>query len=83
MFVAEKDRAIGLIGVADPIKSSTPEAIRSLHDEGIRIVMLTGDSQTTAKALAGKLGINEVIAEASVTGSSSRRTYSIRLPDDR
>ena len=63
MFVAEKDRAIGLIGVADPIKSSTPEAIRSLHDEGIRIVMLTGDSQTTAKALAGKLGIDEVIAE--------------------
>jgi P-type Cu+ transporter len=63
MFVAEGGRAIGLIGVADPIKSSTSEAIRTLHDEGIRIVMLTGDSQTTAKAVAGKLGIDDVIAE--------------------
>jgi Cu+-exporting ATPase len=63
MFVAENNRIAGIIGVADPIKSSTPEAIRSLHDEGIRIVMLTGDSQTTAKAVAGKLGIDEVIAE--------------------
>src|SRR6516162_8077132 len=43
--------------------SSTPEAIRNLHHEGIRIVMLTGDSQTTAQAVAGKLGIDEVIAE--------------------
>src|SRR5262249_17149924 len=51
------------LGVADPIKSSTPEAIRSLHDEGIRIVMLTGDGQTTAKAVASKLGIDDVIAE--------------------
>jgi Cu+-exporting ATPase len=63
MFVAEDGRPIGLIGVADPIKPSTPDAIRSLHEEGIRIVMLTGDSQTTAKAVAGKLGIDEVIAE--------------------
>ena len=63
MFVAEGGRAIGLIGVADPIKTSTPEAIRSLHEEGIRIVMLTGDSQTTAKAVAGKLSIDDVIAE--------------------
>jgi Cu+-exporting ATPase len=63
IFVTEDGRAIGLIGVADPIKSSTPEAIRSLHHEGIRIVMLTGDSQTTAKAVAGKLGIDDVIAE--------------------
>jgi Cu+-exporting ATPase len=51
------------VGVADPIKSSTPEAIRTLHGEGIRIVMLTGDSQTTARAVAGKLGIDDVIAE--------------------
>ena len=63
MFVAEGSRAVGLIGVADPIKASTPEAIRSLHDEGVRIVMLTGDSQTTAKAVAGKLRIDDVIAE--------------------
>jgi Cu+-exporting ATPase len=63
MFVAEAGRAIGIIGVADPIKSSTPEAIRSLHNEGIRIVMLTGDSHTTAKAVAEKLGIDDVVAE--------------------
>jgi Cu+-exporting ATPase len=63
MFVAEDGRVRGLIGVADPIKSSTPEAIRSLHEEGIRIVMLTGDSQTTAKAVAGKLRIDDVTAE--------------------
>jgi Cu+-exporting ATPase len=63
MFVAESGRAIGLVGVADPIKASTPEAIRSLHEEGVRIVMLTGDSQTTAKAVAGKLGIDDVIAQ--------------------
>jgi Cu+-exporting ATPase len=63
MFVAENNRAIGLIGVADPVKPSTPEAIRSLHAEGIRIVMLTGDSRTTAQAVASELGIDDVIAE--------------------
>jgi Cu+-exporting ATPase len=63
MFVAQDGRLIGLIGVADPIKPSTPDAIRSLHGEGIRIVMLTGDSQTTAKAVARKLQIDDVIAE--------------------
>lgn len=63
MFVAVDGRAAGLIGVADPIKDSTPEAIRLLHDEGIRIVMLTGDSRTTAEAVAGKLGIDDVVAE--------------------
>src|SRR6185503_16534344 len=51
------------IGVADPIKKSTPEAIRQLHDEGVRIVMVTGDSRTTAEAVAKKLGLDEVIAE--------------------
>jgi P-type Cu+ transporter len=63
MFVSCEGRVIGLVGVADPIKSSTPEAIGTLHGEGIRIVMLTGDSQTTARAVAGKLGIDDVIAE--------------------
>jgi Cu+-exporting ATPase len=63
VFVSENRRAVGLIGVADPIKSSTPDAIRALHDEGIRIVMLTGDSQTTAKAVARTLGIDEVMTE--------------------
>ncbi len=63
MFVATEGRVAGYVGVADPIKDSTPEAIRSLHDEGIRIVMLTGDNRHTAAAVAKKLGIDEVVAE--------------------
>ena len=63
MFVAVDGKAAGLIGVADPIKATTPEAIRQLHNEGIRVVMLTGDSRTTAAAVARKLGIDDVIAE--------------------
>jgi Cu+-exporting ATPase len=63
MFVAADGKVAGLVGVADPIKESTPEAIRALHEEGIRIVMLTGDSQTTARAVAKKLEIDDVIAE--------------------
>ncbi len=63
MFVAVDGKAAGLIGVADPIKETTPEAIRQLHEEGIRIVMLTGDSRTTAEAVARKLNIDEVVAE--------------------
>jgi len=63
MFVAIDGGAAGLIGVADPIKASTPEAIETLHREGIRIVMLTGDSATTARAVAGTLGIDDVVAE--------------------
>ena len=55
MFVAIDGAIAGLIGVADPIKASTPEAIRALNDEGIRIVMVTGDSKTTAQAVARKL----------------------------
>ena len=63
MFVAVDGKAAGVIGVADPIKATTPEAIRELHKEGIRVVMLTGDSRTTAAVVARKLGIDEVIAE--------------------
>ncbi|MBU1056620.1 MAG: heavy metal translocating P-type ATPase [Proteobacteria bacterium] len=63
MLIAINGKAAGLIGVADPIKDSTAEAIRDLHAEGIRVVMLTGDSKTTAKAVAGKLGIDQVHAE--------------------
>ena len=62
MFVAVDRRLGGLVAVADPIKDSTPEAIRALHGEGLRVVMLTGDSETTARAVAGKLEIDEVIA---------------------
>ncbi|MHB1381925.1 MAG: copper-transporting P-type ATPase [Thermoleophilia bacterium] len=63
MLVAIDGKAAGLIGVADPIKDSTPEAIRDLHAEGITIVMLTGDSKVTASAVAGELGIDQVHAE--------------------
>jgi Cu+-exporting ATPase len=63
MFVAVDGRPAGLVGVADPIKESAPEAIRTLHAEGIRVVMMTGDSRTTAQAVAKKLGIDDVIAE--------------------
>jgi len=63
MFVAIDNRLVGLLGVADPIKSTTQEAVQQLHDEGIRIVMLTGDNKTTADAVAKKLGLDEVIAD--------------------
>ena len=63
MFVLVDDKPAGLIGVADPIKETTPEAVKQLHAEGIRIVMLTGDSRTTAETVGRKLGIDEVVAE--------------------
>jgi Cu+-exporting ATPase len=63
MFVAVDGRLAGLLGVADPIKESTPEALRALHNEGMRIVMLTGDNRTTAEAVARRLGIDEVVAD--------------------
>jgi Cu+-exporting ATPase len=63
MFVAIDRRPAGLLAVADPIKESAAEAIRALHDEGVDIVMLTGDSATTAQAVAAHLGIDRVEAE--------------------
>ena len=63
MFVAVDGKLAGLVGVADPIKSTTPDAIRALRAEGLRVVMMTGDSKTTAKAVAATLGLDDVIAE--------------------
>ncbi len=63
MLLAVDGKAAGLIGVADPIKPTTTEAIRDLHGEGIRVVMLTGDSRKTAEAVAAKLDIDQVQAE--------------------
>ena len=63
MFLSIDGTAAGLIGVADPIKGSTPEAIRDLHAEGVTIVMLTGDNRATAEAVAGRLGLSKVQAE--------------------
>jgi P-type Cu+ transporter len=63
MFVLVDDRLAGLLGVADPVKGTTAEALRELRADGLRIVMLTGDHRTTAEAVAKALGIDEVLAE--------------------
>jgi Cu+-exporting ATPase len=63
MFVAVDGRAAGFIAVADPIKATTPAALKRLKADGVRIVMLTGDNRTTAQAVAAKLGLSEVEAE--------------------
>jgi Cu+-exporting ATPase len=62
MYLVIDGKIAGLLGVTDPIKETTPEAIRQLHHEGIKVVMLTGDNRTTAIAVAKKLDIDEVIA---------------------
>ena len=63
MFVAIDGRSAGLLGVTDPIKKSTADALRALRQDGIEIVMVTGDSRTTAQSVADKLGIEHVQAE--------------------
>jgi Cu+-exporting ATPase len=63
MFVVIDGQVSAILGVADPIKESTPDAIAALHREGMRVVMLTGDNRKTANAVAAKLSIDEVIAE--------------------
>jgi Cu+-exporting ATPase len=63
MFVAIDDQMAGLVGVADPIKATTVEAIRQLHDDGVKVVMLTGDNRTTAAAVAQTVGIDRVEAD--------------------
>ena len=65
MFVSVDGAFAGMIGVADPIKETTPEAIKRLHAEGLKVVMLTGDSEATAQAVATKVGIDEVHADVS------------------
>ncbi len=62
MFVAVDKKAAGFVSVSDPIKETTPAAIEALHREGVRIVMLTGDSETTARAVAATLNLDEVVA---------------------
>lgn len=63
MFISVEDKIAGLLAVSDPIKETTPQAIRALHEEGLRVVMLTGDNRATADAVAAKLGIDQVVAE--------------------
>jgi Cu+-exporting ATPase len=63
MMVAVDGRLAGLLGVADPIKASSQEAIKQLHAEGLKVIMVTGDNRTTAEAVAKQLGLDDVIAE--------------------
>lgn len=62
VYVAHENRAIGILGIADPIKDTTPEAVELLHKSGVELMMLTGDNRTTANAVAKKLGIDKVKA---------------------
>jgi Cu+-exporting ATPase len=62
MFVVADNRPAGIISVQDPIRESSREAVRALHEDGIRVVMLTGDNETTARAVAQELGIDDVMA---------------------
>jgi Cu+-exporting ATPase len=63
MYLAADGRVLGAVAVADPVKPSTPDALRALRDEGLRVVMLTGDNRATATAVARELGLDEVVAE--------------------
>lgn len=72
MFVAVDGTLAGIVGVADPIKASTPEAIAALHAEGLRVVMITGDSETTARAVAARLGIDAVFAGVLPDGKANK-----------
>jgi Cu+-exporting ATPase len=63
MFIVVEGRLAGLVSVADPVKETTAEALKALHAEGLRIVMVTGDNERTARAVAGRLGIDEVRAD--------------------
>jgi Cu+-exporting ATPase len=63
LFVAIDGRAAGVLAIADPVKPTTPEALRLLREDGVRVVMLTGDHKTTAQAVATRLGLDEVHAE--------------------
>lgn len=62
LFVAEEKKLVGFIGVADPIKASTPDALKLLHHMGVRVILATGDNETTARAVANVLGIDDVRA---------------------
>jgi Cu+-exporting ATPase len=88
MLLAIDGKAAGLIGVADPVKASTPDAIRALHEEGIQVIMLTGDNRTTAEAVAKKLGIDRIEAEvlpeqkASIVKQLQAQGYIVAMAGD-
>jgi len=68
VYLAVDGKAAAVLGISDPIKATTPAAIRALHEEGVRVIMLTGDSRATAEVIARKLGIDEVRAEVLPAG---------------
>ncbi len=68
VWVAVDGKAVGIIGIADPIKETTPAAIRALHEMGLKIIICTGDNRKTAEAVARELGIDEVRAELTPQG---------------
>jgi Cu+-exporting ATPase len=88
VIAAIDGRLAGLLGVADPVKATTPEALRQLHEEGLRVIMLTGDSRATAEAVAKSLGIDEVIAEvlpeqkSEVVGRLQREGHKVAMAGD-
>ena len=71
MFVASEGRIAGLLAIADPVKATTPAALAKLREEGIRVVMVTGDNRTTALAVAQKLGISDVEAQVLPDGKTA------------
>jgi P-type E1-E2 ATPase len=68
MYAAIDGKLAAIMAVADPIKESTPAAIQALHDMGLKVVMISGDNQHTAKAIARQLNIDEVVAEVMPEG---------------
>lgn len=77
VYVAIGRRAIGLVAVSDPIKESTPDAVKHLHELGLRVMMVTGDNEQTAQSVARKLGIDEVHAGVE-QGDKSEHVEAIR-----
>ena len=67
----KNDKLLGIIAVADVIKEDSPEAVRQLQNMGIRVVMLTGDNERTAKAIGAQAGVDEVIADVLPDGKDS------------
>ena len=88
LFVAIDGRAAGVLGVADPVKATTPEALRRLREDGVHVVMLTGDHRTTAQAVASRLGLDEVHAEvlpaqkASLVGKLQAEGHVVAMAGD-
>jgi Cu+-exporting ATPase len=88
LIVAVDGRVAGLVAVADPIRATTPDAVRRLKAEGLHVIMLTGDNRTTAEAVASRLGIDEVRAEVlpadkrNVIADLQRRGHLVAMAGD-